>query len=435
MTERWQREVRKLGSVEPEGDAWKRAATRAPGGDGLPPPRQRMVAGIVAFGVFFAAASFGWLALRPTAERTPGEATEGTEALVTLRVGTEGSDTYPVATLNVDGAIRQAWPSGYWWDGESRPFEWSNPPHWGPDAFVGIKVPAVLSLAGDADWADARLHSPDSFLEGEGQELGRLETPQPIDVAPGRYVMEIRGHWRDHGNPSFYFPIEVLPPSNGEVAHDGIVEFRLVHGIGAILRHGGSELVGITSEPYTVGDPYDGRAFHDVIPADFPYVIQIPKHTEFRVARDERLDGYTWWPQRPADSDLGQVMPGRLGPEIFYLRVGLRDGTEFDVAFAIEVVPSSSSPDLVWNDVLDCTDVKTFESGSNVIFDVGPIRWFNVNVPGMRASDVPRPVGGRTGADETRETGWVVLRGERIAWVDYRSLAGVACVGSGIGGA
>ena len=85
MTERWQQEVRKLGGVEPERDAWNRAATRAPGGDGLPPPRRRVVAGVVAFGVFFAAASFGWLALRPTAERTPGEVTEGTEALVTPR--------------------------------------------------------------------------------------------------------------------------------------------------------------------------------------------------------------------------------------------------------------------------------------------------------------------------------------------------------------
>ena len=106
MTERWQREVRTLGTVEPERDAWNRAATRAPGGDDLPPPRQRIVAGVVAFGVFFAAASFGWLALRPTAE-TPGGATEGTEVLVTLRVRTEGSDTFPVATLKVDGVIHE----------------------------------------------------------------------------------------------------------------------------------------------------------------------------------------------------------------------------------------------------------------------------------------------------------------------------------------
>src|SRR5687768_271639 len=191
MTERWQREVRKLGTVEPERDGWYRAATRAPGGDGLPPPRQRVVAGVVTFGVFFAAASFGWLALRPTAERTLGEATAGTEALVTLRVGTEGSDTYPVATLKVDGVIHEGRATSYVWDGASSAIPWLDPPYAAHD-YVAIELPAILSLEGDADWADARLHPPESWPSGEGQELGRLETPQPIDVAPGRYVMEIR---------------------------------------------------------------------------------------------------------------------------------------------------------------------------------------------------------------------------------------------------
>jgi heat shock protein HslJ len=227
MTERWQREVRKLGTVEPERDAWNRAATRAPGGDGLPPPRQRVVAGVVAFGVFFAAASFGWLALQPTAERTPGEVTEGTEARVTLRVGTEGSDTYPVATLKVDGVIHVGRAMSYVWDGASNPMPWLEPPYRARD-FVTIELPAVVSLAGDADWADARLHPPDSFLSGEGQELGRLEMPQPIDVAPGRYVMEIRGHWRQHGNPSFYFPIEIVEaPADGAISTLAGTEWRL----------------------------------------------------------------------------------------------------------------------------------------------------------------------------------------------------------------
>jgi hypothetical protein len=301
--------------------------------------------------------------------------------------------------------------------------------------FAEVTAGATLEIAGDSDTVETVVHVGD---DPEGAETKSIGPSTLSTLAPGYYVLRVEASWQTATTETWsskLFPIEVLPPSNGDIAPDGLVEFRLLTGIGAILRHGGSEQVGITSEPYTVGDPYDGRAFHDVIAADFPYVLQIPENTEFRVATDERLDGYTWWPQRPADSELGQVIPGRLGPEIFYLRVGLRDGTEFDVAFAIDVVPTSSSPDLVWNDVLDCTDVKTFESGSDANSNVGPIRWFNVNVPGMRASDVPRPVGGRTGADETRETGWVVLRGERIAWVDYRSLAGVACVGSEIGGA
>jgi hypothetical protein len=62
MTERWQKELRKLRGVEPPEGVWERATTRIPSGDGLPPARQRVVAGAVAFGVFIAAASFAWLA-------------------------------------------------------------------------------------------------------------------------------------------------------------------------------------------------------------------------------------------------------------------------------------------------------------------------------------------------------------------------------------
>ncbi|MEX1263233.1 MAG: hypothetical protein WEE66_04735 [Actinomycetota bacterium] len=64
MTERWQKQLRKLRGIEPPADGWQRAESRAPGGDGLPPPRQRVVAGIVAFGVFAAAGAFGWQAFR-----------------------------------------------------------------------------------------------------------------------------------------------------------------------------------------------------------------------------------------------------------------------------------------------------------------------------------------------------------------------------------
>ena len=221
MTERWQRDVRKLSAVEPERDVWKRASTRAPGGDGLPPPRQRVVAGVVAFGVFFAAASFGWLALRPTAEGTLGEAAEGTAALVTLRVGTEGSDTYPIATLRVDGVIHQGQAApGNVWDLEGTSIPWlEQEPPYRPRDYVTIALPATLELAGDADGADAILHDPKStFWAGaDGDEIGPLGSPLPFEAPPGRYVLEVLGHWQDHGDPAFYFPIEltVVPAASG----------------------------------------------------------------------------------------------------------------------------------------------------------------------------------------------------------------------------
>ena len=66
MNERWQREVRKLRDVEPGPAVWDDARSRTPHGDGLPPTRQRLIAGAVAFAVFIGAGLFAWQAFRPS---------------------------------------------------------------------------------------------------------------------------------------------------------------------------------------------------------------------------------------------------------------------------------------------------------------------------------------------------------------------------------
>jgi hypothetical protein len=67
MTYRWERELEKLRTLEPRTDLWETVKTepqhiaRAPSLR----PRQRIVAGIVAFAVFAAAGAFAWTAFRP----------------------------------------------------------------------------------------------------------------------------------------------------------------------------------------------------------------------------------------------------------------------------------------------------------------------------------------------------------------------------------
>jgi hypothetical protein len=168
-----------------------------------------VVAGVVAFGVFIAAATFGWLAFRPIDRDTVGGADGATttEAIVSLRAVLDVQFPHPAATLSIGDTVVEGQPSSYGWDGAIVD---TSTPTFDTGDFVAVQLPAVVSLEGDADWAEARLHPFDSFLAGEGHEIGLLDAPQPIEIQPGRYVMEIRAHWRDHGNPSFYFPLLVM---------------------------------------------------------------------------------------------------------------------------------------------------------------------------------------------------------------------------------
>ncbi|HEV8563884.1 MAG TPA: hypothetical protein VGR41_03120, partial [Actinomycetota bacterium] len=65
MTKRWERQLRALNDVPAPLERIRDRASRGPAGDGgidLPPGRQRVVAGVVAFAVFAAVGAFAWRA-------------------------------------------------------------------------------------------------------------------------------------------------------------------------------------------------------------------------------------------------------------------------------------------------------------------------------------------------------------------------------------
>jgi hypothetical protein len=78
MPKRWERELRRLGDVPAPTERIHARSTRPSEprqGDGMPPTRQRVLAGVVAFGVFIAAGAFLVRAIDPTRpERAPGTA-------------------------------------------------------------------------------------------------------------------------------------------------------------------------------------------------------------------------------------------------------------------------------------------------------------------------------------------------------------------------
>jgi hypothetical protein len=234
-----------------------------------------------------------------------------------------------------------------------------------------------------------------------------------------------------------FWPSPATTPSTGvtetDTPADG-VEFTISDGLlGAILRSGGVEQIGITGEPWIVSDPYDGHAVPDVTVRDFPYLIQVRPGSPFTVSAPESLDGYTWWPQLPRDADGGQIVPSRLGPQVFFLRVTLTDGRAFDVAFGIEVTESPNPEGIRPNDLLGCWPPRPFEFSRKVVLEPAGSSFIEVNVDGVRPADGVAPLHG----DLERGWGpWLVSReGVTIAWIDYRSLGGVACEGSGIAGA
>jgi hypothetical protein len=70
MPERWERELRKLSRLEMPSDVSARME-RGPGPNALPPRRQRIVAGVVAFSVFAVAGAFAFQALRERSTPQP----------------------------------------------------------------------------------------------------------------------------------------------------------------------------------------------------------------------------------------------------------------------------------------------------------------------------------------------------------------------------
>jgi hypothetical protein len=209
MTERWQKELRKLHGVQPSEGAWEQATARAPSGDGLLPTRQRVVAGVVAFGVFIAAASFVWLS-RPQAPRTAGEGGRGQSGIPSVLAvvcSDAGADvSSPQVAVQEDGVhVHVDNPGGFdevvlepigdpnpwrFWSGSSGldgPFiRESEPGRWRVGCVRGEQQDPTAVVG----WSAVELIDPNAFWIpttlacGEGDELTHNE-PAPIPKVAG----------------------------------------------------------------------------------------------------------------------------------------------------------------------------------------------------------------------------------------------------------
>jgi hypothetical protein len=114
MTERWQREVRKLHELGPSADVWDDAAARTPGtsadADG-PSARKRVIAGVLAIAVFIAAGLFAWEIFRPSDPLPPAQA--DASDVLRIRCDAQSIDVLtPVVEAQPDGVHVLAEVSG-----------------------------------------------------------------------------------------------------------------------------------------------------------------------------------------------------------------------------------------------------------------------------------------------------------------------------------
>lgn len=236
MTERWQKQLGKLRAVEPPADSWQRTETRPPSGDGFPPPRQRIVAGIVAFGVFAAAGAFGWTAFRPSGSTT-GDA-EGQAVQLEVRLQAAGSWTdghKSSATMTVDGqpvAVRSGGERYTVSDVSGEVMV--DPVEFVDTEYVVLDPGSSMSVSHDADRVEAAVVA--DAKDKAGMPVDLADSTPFGEVPAGRWLLRIDARWQEGqigwvGNgwrldARYFFPIELTAPSAIPIVLAG-TEWRL----------------------------------------------------------------------------------------------------------------------------------------------------------------------------------------------------------------
>ena len=516
MPERWARELNKLRDVEPDGDRTWQRAQRPPRGEGMPPRRQRVVAGVVAFAVFAVAGIFAWQILRPTSRLdTSVGLPQGATVMVTFRIADMNAHGAH-ARLTVDGATVQGTVGSHCWtfSGGSGCAD-TVAPSFADGDFVPVPRGALLAITGDATSVDGELDRAGDFPFPKVQGFGSITEPVALDQPPGRYVLSFVAH-ADDGDVPFYFPIELVKGPGGasgsvgspsgdtlavsctdqgatvspnEIA--GSPEGVRIHATDATGRaadvivsdpsqpplawrlsaEGGSAFDPLTVVQAPSGDltvtcvgPDDAplgssASFTVTDPAHWfhPWTLDCPieeiKTTgampavisdgEIRSTARQFLDGLLpddvagqsgWSAQLAVYPEM--ISFERAGRRIAWLEIGAA-GRWFVALASATCAGAGLSPSVTTpTSMLGCSpgDERAFSHQGPSLLPAGEA-FIRANVAGILPSDAVDQLDAVTGVLKPRSGPWVIERdGTVVAWVDYETLSGVACRGSGIEG-
>lgn len=314
MPERWEHELRKLRAVEPDADRTWQQAQRHPRGEGMPPRRQRVVAGVVAFAVFAAAGIFAWQILQPT---SPLDTSVG------LRQGTTVIVTFRIADMNVHGAHGRLTVGAETTQGTVGSHCWTFSGGSGcadtvassfaDDDFVPVPRGSTLAIAGDATSVDGELDRAGEFPFPKFQGFGSITEPVTLDQPAGRYVLSFVAH-ADDGDVPFYFPIALVNP----VSEGGALTLAVVgnhRGPAASITWGGTARNAVRGE-YNWCDGTGGCVGGIPEFTTFPPPVKfLPalRDTPLAITGDLRaLKGGFFQPGGPAVSNVTLDVPGTV---------------------------------------------------------------------------------------------------------------------------
>jgi hypothetical protein len=219
MTERWQRELKKLGGVQMPPSVGPRIE-EGPTGYKLPARRQRIVAGVVAFAVFGAAGGFAFQALR---NRTPATGASFGRGIAVLDLH-GSSDLPPTASLTFGSTTRNAFLGRTCWM-QIGSLTGSCPDTL-PDSltqsdYVTVPFGTKIEAQGNATsvelgifyWNPGPGVSQVTPSSGEMRDLGFLNDPVPLYEQPGNYILTVLATWGPGRAWELYFAIRILPTS------------------------------------------------------------------------------------------------------------------------------------------------------------------------------------------------------------------------------
>jgi META domain len=231
MRKRWERDLRGLNDVEAPTERIRERSQRAPSGQGpdpMRPPRQRIVAGVVAFAVFIAAGAFAWRALRPngstlggtTAASTSNDRSEG-KVVATFKVEEyAGGASAPSASLATLDRTIQGVPVSYRWvSGTATGYFDTTTPEFSDKDFLQVSAGSSLVVDSDAAGVTGSLEADGTYPFKEIRSFGQIADPVVLDEPPGRYILHLTPAW-DQGTVEYFFPIELTKagPASGQTA-------------------------------------------------------------------------------------------------------------------------------------------------------------------------------------------------------------------------
>jgi hypothetical protein len=344
MTERWQRELRGLRTVEMPPTVRDRI-DGGPTGTSEPPGRSRVTAAVVAFAVFAAAGAFAWRALGPGEPDGPVPPLADVPRVVVTLNESEEFDNYPTGTLTFEDTTVEAAIGSFGWcdeDGSCGIADVTLPEF---DEYVPIPVGSEVVVQTSAVRVRASLGDPRYPFEN-AVEIELTEGTGTLEGELGRHGLVFDVRWEDgetYLEAPLYFPIELVeqavtdpspseePPISSQLyeASTTILESR-EHGpelcLGGVadsyppqcggvpiadwdwdLVDGEESASGTTWGNFHVVGTYDGSTF--TVSEAGPYEQSPSESTDFTAPCPEPAGGWIASdPDRATDADLQNVM-------------------------------------------------------------------------------------------------------------------------------